>query len=475
MTNKKGKIMWKDWRIEELQTLGGQLCDEGYETQTVERELGQLISKHIEKTDADGFPLDETFQGAVDALMGKCRKLPMRYMYSYFEPSDLEAIRNERGIGPQVLRRNYSEAETFDHIHGAWLGRCAGCLLGKPFEGTIRPRMVKFLGDLGLEELSDYPWLLPGVTDEIAEGLNMWFGNTLPYYVSHFKEKCKEKCGFPGDDDTNYTVMNMAMFKRYGRSFTSSNVAEFWLANMDHMAACTAERVAYTNFLAGIQPPESALFRNPYREWIGARIRADFFGYVALGRPELAAEFAWRDARISHDKNGVYSAMWVAAMLSMAIGETDMCRLIEIGLGQIPKTSRLYEAITEIVKRYQAGATYSEMVDYIHARWNEKRPHHWTHAISNDQIVAIGLLYGEGDFGKSIIRTVQCCLDTDCNGATVGSIMGMVLGAKALPPKWTGIMDDTIHTGVAGYDLVKISDLAEEMFQLHLGLEKTLK
>ena len=62
----------------------------------------------------------------------------------------------------------------------------------------------------------------------------------------------------------------------------------------------------------------------------------------------------------------------------------------------------------------------------------------------------MGLLYGEGDYEKAITRTVLACFDTDCNGATVGSIMGMMLGAKALPEKWTGVMNDTIHTDLHG-------------------------
>jgi ADP-ribosylglycohydrolase len=81
-------------------------------------------------------------------------------------------------------------------------------------------------------------------------------------------------------------------------------------------------------------------------------------------------------------------------------------------------------------------------------------------------IVAIGLLWGEGDFGRSICRAVQPCFDTDCNGATVGSICGAIAGRKDLPGRWVDVIHDTLHTGVAGYHVVKIADMARKTMEL---------
>jgi ADP-ribosylglycohydrolase len=314
----------------------------------------------------------------------------------------------------------------------------------------------QLLDHFGYEEIPDYIWRLPGLTEEDCTN----FGWQSPWWY-------RNTDSFPGDDDTNYTVMGMALVKQKGINFTPSDMADFWMNNIPILRTCTAERVAYRNFTDNIEPPDSAVVRNPYREWIGAQIRADFYGYVALGQPELAAELAWRDASISHVKNGIYGAMWVAAMLAAAMGQTDVRRIIEIGLSEIPEKSRLFEAITEILSRHATGVPYSETMQYIHQRWDETRSHHWCHTLANAQIVAMGLLYGEGDYEKAITRTVLACFDTDCNGATVGSIMGMMLGAKSLPEKWTGVMNDTIHTDLQGYQTTQISKLAEEMFQIH--------
>jgi ADP-ribosylglycohydrolase len=385
----------------------------------------------------------------------------MQADYRYIEPSDLETIRLHRAAGPRILPINEPDDLRRDHIAGAWLGRCAGCLLGKPLEGTRSTRLRQLLDHFGYEEIPDYIWRLPGLTEEDCAN----FGWQSPWWYRNTNS-------FPGDDDTNYTVMAMAMVKQKGINFTPSDMAGFWMNNIPILRTCTAERVAYRNFTGNIEPPDSAVVRNPYREWIGAQIRADFYGYVALGRPELAAELAWRDASISHVKNGIYGAMWVAAMLAAAMGQTDVRRIIEIGLTEIPEKSRLFEAINEILSRHATGVPYSETMQYIHQRWDENRAHHSVHTVANAQIVAMGLLYGEGDYEKAITRTVLACFDTDCNGATVGSIMGMMLGAKALPEKWTGVMNDTIHTDLPGYQTTNISKLAEEMFQIHKNIRQ---
>jgi hypothetical protein len=86
--------------------------------------------------------------------------------------------------------------------------------------------------------------------------------------------------------------------------------------------------------------------------------------------------------------------------------------------------------------------------------------HDWTHTVSNAMIVCIGLLFGDMDFEKSISIAVLGAFDTDCNGSTTGSILGMALGAKAMPEKWTAPLNDLLRTGVSGYELLKISDLA---------------
>ena len=168
----------------------------------------------------------------------------------------------------------------------------------------------------------------------------------------------------PEDDDTNYTLIALKLVEQYGRDFTPDDAAENWLMNLPLLHLCTAERVAYINLAQSVFPPKSALYRNPYREWIGAQIRGDLFGYICPGDMETAAEMAWRDASISHVKNGIYGEMWIASMLAKAAVNDDMPTIIRSGMKQIPKKSRLYEELAEILSRFESGDTAEETKAY---------------------------------------------------------------------------------------------------------------
>lgn len=425
-----------------------QLLDEGKDITAVEAEFADLASCDVETNPA--------LQARAAALLDTTANLPQRAAYAFVEPSDLAGIRALRPAGPRRIAHTTSDDVLFDHVHAAWLGRCAGCLLGKPVEGWRSYTMWPYLKDLGRYPLADY--FRSDVPDEI-----------YARYPKVLRERAyiDRVTHMPEDDDTNYTVTGLAVMQKHGRDFTPLDVGMFWLQNIPINHTFTAERAAYRNLVNLAEPPRSAMLRNPYREWIGAQIRADFFGYAALGNPELAAEFAWRDASVSHIKNGIYGEMWVAAMLAAAPFILDVHELIEIGLSEIPQNCRLSADIHQVVAWHDEGIDVAEAIERIHTRWDEDNPHHWCHTNSNAQIVAMGLLWGEDSFEPSICRAVQACFDTDCNGATVGSIVGMMHGLAALPPKWIAPLNDRLDTGIAGYHSVRLSDIARQGFELY--------
>ncbi len=437
------KHIWLYLSNGDVETERRQCIEEGKDLGPVEDEFARVQALDLE---------DPANQRAAEELLDSTVALPTRDGFPHIEPSDLEGIR--AAVPPQAappVAARLGDAELEDRVYGAWTGRCVGCLLGKPVEGWRRPRMWGYLRDLGRWPLADY-FRYDVAGPDARERYELQASGAFADRVAHM----------PEDDDTNYTTTGLAVMKRCGPQFTPTDVADFWMSDIPILHTCTAERVAYRNFVRLIPPPASATFRNPYREWIGAQIRADFWGYAAPGDPARAAEYAWRDASISHIKNGIYGEMWAAAMVAAAFTATDIAGLPELGLSQIPEKCRLAEAVHQVIAWRNEGVGYDDAVEKLHAVWDETRAHDWCHTISNAMVVTIGLLWGQGDFALSICRAVQPCFDTDCNGATVGSILGAALGRKGLPTAWVDTIHDTLHTGVAGYHVVDLKTITRD-------------
>lgn len=369
------------------------------------------------------------------------------------EPSDLEGIRALRPKGPRSVEKIFSYAELYDRMYGAWLGRCAGCQLGKPVEGDNKAN-IRAAAELSTGyPLDNYFGAIVNPPKSISRR-NWSPGNSSLIDRMTYMAR---------DDDTDYTIVGLRLLEMHGLDFTAQNVANYWLSQFPYHRVYTAERIAYRNLVDGLTPPETASFLNPAREWIGAQIRADAFGYVCPGLPEKAAELAFKDASLSHTKNGIYGEMMMAAMIAAAAVTDDIERIIEVGLSEIPAGSRLAKAIRDTVKRAKSDGDWEKTADWIAA---ELGHYQGCHTITNAAIVVLGLVAGEKDFGKTIGISVMAGFDTDCNGATAGSILGMALGAEAIPPKWTLPFNDTIHSAINEVSQAKISDMARRTLSI---------
>jgi len=373
--------------------------------------------------------------------------------FPYSEPSILDEIRKERPGGPRRLSVRMSDSEILDKIYGGWLGRCAGCLLGKPAEGLRREHIERWLKAADAYPLSDY---FPPLR-ELPEDAESWLKNR----ISQTELLRGNIDRMVRDDDIDYTILNLHVLETYGFEFTTEDIGRAWLSNLPFLRVYTAERVAYKNLADGLSPPKTATHMNPYREWIGARIRADTWGYVTPGMPEYGAELAFRDARLSHVKNGIYGEMFISAMISAAFTTNDIDEIISIGLSEIPANSRLSEAVRDVVAWRKKYSDWKETWAKINDKYGAYHP---IHVINNTALVILGLLYGEGDFEKSITISVMGGWDTDCNGATVGSIVGVMLGAARLPEKWIAPLNDRVESIISEYNNSRLSDLARRTF-----------
>ena len=196
------------------------------------------------------------------------------------------------------------------------------------------------------------------------------------------------------DDDIDYTILGLHILETHGFGFGPREVAAEWLDHLPFTRIYTAERVAYRNLVHGLQPPETATYRNPYREWIGAQIRADIWGYVSPGDPRQAAQLAFQDAALSHTANGIYGEMWSAALIAACFVAPDVRRP-----WSPPWTTSLP------ARGWPRRCATS--LD-LHARgWAGRRRatdpgalghYNWVHTIPNAAVVAAGLLWGAGDF-----------------------------------------------------------------------------
>jgi ADP-ribosylglycohydrolase len=431
-----------------------QSADEG-------RDVGSFAGKA--RSIFDMFRQGRLMEEDAKILIDRIRGAPVAADYPYTEPSDLDLIRKARPAQRENPVCFTGDPKSyFDKVYGAWLGRCAGCLLGQPVEGWRRNRITGLLKDTG-----NYPvkYYISSAIDEHLRSKYEVVDDRQVYGSSKVNWINNVTC-MPEDDDTNYTILYLKTLETYGRDFSSEDVVTSWLMNVPILHVCTAERVAYKNFVDLVMPPLSGSFYNAYREWIGAQIRADFFGYINPGDPEKAAEYAWRDARISHIKNGIYGEMFCAAMIARAAVSSDIKDIIRSGLNEVPEQSRLTEGIGRVLAWYSEGITWEAALDHIHQIYDEGNNHHWCHTVSNAMICAAALLWGEGDLEKTIGIALCAGFDTDCNAATVGSITGMAAGASKLPEKWIKPLNNKVKSGIDGFGVTELPELAERTVAL---------
>jgi ADP-ribosylglycohydrolase len=166
--------------------------------------------------------------------------------------------------------------------------------------------------------------------------------------------------------------------------------------------------------------------------------------------------------------------MWAAAMIAAAFGLNDQPvtramieRLLAIGMAAIPSRSRLHGALQFMLAVRDVSPTWEEAFAQVQASYGH---YHWVHTINNALVVALALLYGEGEFSRSISIAVLCGWDTDCNGATVGSVLGALYGAERLPRHWTDPLNDRLRSAVIGFDNSRFSELARRFVTLRLNL-----
>lgn len=297
-----------------------------------------------------------------------------------------------------------------DKIKGGWAGQTIGVVFGAPVE-------FKYQGSM-IPDQQNIPW--------------------RPGYVKYWWDKK------PGLFDDIYTDLNfVSAFEKYGLDISQEKIAEHWANTAYHLAH--ANQASRYNILNGIMPPASGYWKNnPHADDIDFQIEADFIGLMAPGLVNKASEIADRVGHIMNSGDGWYGGVFVSALYSLAFVINNPAELVETSLKTIPESTQFHGCIADVIHFHK------QYPDDWKATWFEIQKR-WNHDVGcpkgcflsfnidakiNSAYVAIGLLYGNGDFTKSVEIATRCGQDADCNPATVGGVLGVMKGYSNIPAFW---------------------------------------
>ena len=428
--------------------------------------IPDLLAREIRQLD----PIADAWnESTIWALYDQLDNLERPVSSTKSHPNDLTSIRLLRPQGPRDLKWSPTEGELLDGFHGAWLGRTTGCALGLPVEqvGVLATERT-YLGREKIRERlnSSQDWPLSDFFAASTETASTWGSNSLRPNISHMEP----------DDDIHYSIAGLCIMETYGPDFSWTDVADWWISHFPLSALCTAEAQAILNYASrtarwgsdgGARSSATAEFcrryRNPYREWIGAQIRSDPWAWVAAGNPELAAEFAFRDASWTHTANGIYGSMFFAALQSAAFVIKDPHELINIALSEIPEECDLALAIRETVAFCATANDWESAMEKLEQYVYGLSEHlmNPVHTINNACVCIVALLFSSGEPISAMSIAVMAGLDTDCNGATVGAISGALAGGSKFNNSLSAKLNNRIVTRIPGMQDLLISDLAQ--------------
>lgn len=288
-----------------------------------------------------------------------------------------------------------------DQVYACWVGKNIGGTIGAPYEGTHDTLDIK------------------GFTTEPG----------VP-------------C--PNDDLDLQLVWLHGVEWMGAQAINAATLGELWISHID--PHWNEYGISKNNLKRGLLPPLSGDYQNDWQHSNGAWIRTEIWACLAPACPDLAAKYAMEDAMVDHGTGeGVFAAAFVAAMQSAAFVIKDLQKCIQIALAAIPEESRMADSVRFVLHSYEQGMNPLDVRNAIQQR-NADIGNGWFEAPSNVAYAIIGLLWGEGDFKKSMITAVNCGDDTDCTAATVGATLGILYGTKGIPDDWKQYIGDEIVT-----------------------------
>ena len=304
-----------------------------------------------------------------------------------------------------------SEKEMLNKIKGGWFGQTIGCTYGGPTEFKYR-------------------------------GGPIWEGVPIIWYDDYIYDTFISEPGLYDDVYMDLTFVDV--MTKYGVDAPVERFAESF-ANADYKL-WHANQAARYNILNGIPAPLSGHWKNnPHADDIDFQIESDFIGMMTPGLPNVSNEMCDKIGHIMNYGDGWYGGVFISAMYSLAYVCNDIPAIVSEALKTIPEGTKFHSAISDVIKYWKKFPN-----DWKRC-WFEVEQRHgldigcpegvWNgyniDAVINASYVVIGLLYGKGDFGRTIDIATRCGHDSDCNPASAAGILGVMNGYDAIPEKWT--------------------------------------
>lgn len=313
-----------------------------------------------------------------------------------------------------------------DRTRACWQGKNAGGTLGMPFEGEIGPLDLRFYEPVPTEPL-------------------------------------------PNDDLDLQVVWATHLLGMPEPAVTPAVLARAWAEHVD--MAFDEYAVCQRNLAYGLEPPFLGQYDNWFAHGMGAAIRTELWACLAPGDPERAAAFAYCDACCDHAGEGVWAAVFLAAAEALAFTHTDTDRILDGAAALLPPTSVVRQALADTRRWHAQGLDWRDVRARILSAYGR---HNFTDVAQNLAFIVLGLLYGAGDFGRSLCLAVNCGQDTDCTGATLGALLG-ILDPAGIPDEWLAPIGNTLRLSPGFRNLSRIPATVDEFTDQVLMLRERLR
>lgn len=308
-------------------------------------------------------------------------------------------------------RITMSKDELMNKIKGGWAGQTIGVTYGGPTE-------FKYLSQTISNDV-DIPW---GDPDYVLNTMknNPWLYDDI--YMDLTFVEVFERLGIDAPVDS---LANAFAYAKYS----------LWHAN----------QAARYNIMHGINPPASGYWKNnPHADDIDYQIEADYAGLMAPAMPNAASEISDRVGHIMNYGDGWYGGVYMGAMYSLAFISNDIEFIVTEALKTIPAKSKFHRCISDVIAAYHSNPNDWQVAwkmcldkynDDVACDEGALLPLN-IDAVMNSAYVVIGLLYGGGDFGRTLEISTRCGQDSDCNPASAGGILGTAMGYDKIPAYW---------------------------------------